>query len=98
MWGRRVKVAPGPAALARAANTPLIPVFIFYERIHGKRRREAGSKWGLVLRFAEPIEPTSVSGPEAVAELTQIWAAWMATQIAEEPQDWHMLQRLGWVE
>jgi lauroyl/myristoyl acyltransferase len=98
MWGHRVKVAPGPAALARAAGTPLIPVFVHYERLFGARKRAAGSAWGSVLRFGAPVEPDSVTGPDAVSELSQQWAAWMAEQVASQPQDWHMLQRFGWVE
>jgi len=98
MWGQRVKVAPGPAALARAAQIPLIPVYVHYERIRGARRRAARFRWGLAMSFGPPIWPANFDGPGAVAAMTQEWAAWLADRIAEHPEDWHMLQRFGWVE
>ena len=98
MWGQRVKVAPGPAALARAAQIPLVPVYVHYERISGARRRAARFRWGLAMSFGPTIWPADFDGPEAVAEMTQAWAAFLAGQIAEHPEDWHMLQRFGWVE
>ena len=98
MWGRRVKVAPGPAALAKSGGLPLIPILVYYERLHGARRRAARSRWGIVMDFAPALDPTEYVGEGAVERLTQVWAAWLAEGIAAHPQDWHMLQRFGWVE
>ncbi|WP_084130481.1 phosphatidylinositol mannoside acyltransferase [Demequina sp. NBRC 110055] len=99
MWGRGVKVAPGPAALALATGAPIVPVHVYYERLSGARRRAAASPWGVVLHFGPVIDPASVaSAPRdaQVSELSQRWASWMADRIAEHPEDWHMLQRFGW--
>jgi len=98
MWGHRVKVAPGPAALAMASGTPLVPLAVHYERLRGARRRAARSRWGVVMHFGEMLYPADFAGPDAVAEMSQRWAAWLAQGIAEHPEDWHMLQRFGWVE
>ncbi|WP_084037816.1 phosphatidylinositol mannoside acyltransferase [Demequina sp. NBRC 110053] len=100
MWGHRVKVAPGPAALALAADAPLVPVHTYYERLSGARRRAAGSPWGVVLHFGEAIDPGAAGDDrdERVLRLSQAWATWMAEQISGHPEDWHMLQRFGWAE
>ena len=55
MWGHGVRVAAGPAALAQTANSALIPVGVYYERLHGSRRRAAKSRWGTVLSFGDPL-------------------------------------------
>ncbi len=97
MWGKTVKVAPGPAALAIAAKTVIVPVSIHYERLRGSRRRAASSRWGCVLVFGPVVDPQDFSEENRVDAMSQVWAAWMAEQIAEHPEDWHMLQRFGWV-
>src|SRR5690606_10374140 len=55
MWGHRVRVAPGPAALALATDTDLYPLSAHYERLHGARRRAARSKWGSVMVFGPKV-------------------------------------------
>ncbi|MFV0633538.1 phosphatidylinositol mannoside acyltransferase [Demequina sp.] len=100
MWGHGVKVAPGPAALGLATGARIVPVHVYYERLTGARRRAAGSPWGVVLSFGEAIDPADAVGEtreEQVSDLSQRWAAWMADRIAEHAEDWHMLQRFGWV-
>ena len=97
MWGHRVKVAPGPAALAIASGQPLITVTSYYERLRGARRRAARSKWGIVMEFGPVLDPAGHKGREGVEALSQEWAGWIAAQIAAHPEDWHMLQRFGWV-
>lgn len=96
MWGRPVKVAPGPAAVAAAARTRLMPVMVHYERLHGARRRAAGTRWGVVMTFGPLIDPADYPKETRIADASQAWAGWMAERIAERPQDWHMLQRFGW--
>ncbi|MGC4174096.1 phosphatidylinositol mannoside acyltransferase [Demequina sp.] len=98
MWGQRVKVAPGAAAVAKAANRPLLPLMVYSERLRGARRRSARSRWGYVMHFGPVLQPRDFDGPDAVAELSQAWTAWLAQGIAEHPQDWHMLQRFGWMD
>ena len=100
MWGRGVKVAPGPAALGIAARTQILPVMVRYERLRGARRRAAGSRWGCVLEFGPVLDPADLPDDlpreDRVAALSQQWASWLAGRIAEHPEDWHMLQRFGW--
>lgn len=98
MWGRQVRVAPGPAALAHAARTVLIPVSVHYERLRGARRRAAKSRWGIVMTFGDVLSPDDFTGSEKVGAMSQAWAAALARGISAHPEDWHMLQRFGWVE
>lgn len=98
MWGQSVRVAPGPAALALAAKTALLPVTVHYERLHGPRRRAAKSRWGIVLTFCEALLPEDFTGSDKVMTMSQAWAQSLAQGIAAHPEDWHMLQRFGWVE
>ncbi len=96
MWGRTVKVAPGPAALAAATGRPILPVHVRYERLHGARRRAARSRWGTVLSFGPVIDPARFEGERRVEHMTQEWATSLAEAVAAHPEDWHMLQRFGW--
>ncbi|WP_062464554.1 phosphatidylinositol mannoside acyltransferase [Demequina soli] len=98
MWGEGVKVAPGPAALAVATGLPLIPVHVRYERLHGRRRRAARSRWGVVLHFGPPVAPDDAPADDRVGHLTRSWVQFIAAGIQEHPEDWHMLQRFGWTE
>lgn len=97
MWGTGVKVAPGPAALAAATGAPLVPVVVYYERLTGQRRKRARSRWGVVLSFGPAIDPSEYSGQTRVEDISRAWTAWMADQIRAHAEDWHMLQRFGWV-
>lgn len=98
MWGHGVRVAPGPAALAVATKSPLLPVMIYSERLTGARRKAAKSRTGKVMVFG-PVQLVP-DGPksEAVQFMTESWVAFMSEQIAAHPEDWHMLQRFGWIE
>lgn len=96
MWGHQVKVAPGPAALAIAAKTVVIPIMVSYERLEGARRKAAKSPWGVVLWFGTPIDPADYPDERRVETVSQAWAGALAEQISQHPQDWHMLQKFGW--
>jgi KDO2-lipid IV(A) lauroyltransferase len=98
MWGHDVKVAPGPAALAHAAQVALLPVFVSYERLHGAKKRAARSPWGTVMTFGEPLIASEFPAEGRIEAMSQAWASQMADAIAAHPEDWHMLQRFGWVE
>ena len=98
MWGHRVRVAPGPSALAVATDVALIPVTVYYERLHGQRRRQAKSRWGTVMSFGPIVRPGDVAADDRVGVLTRGWTSYIADAISAHPQDWHMLQRFGWVE
>ncbi|MCB7137624.1 phosphatidylinositol mannoside acyltransferase [Cellulosimicrobium marinum] len=95
LFGRRARVAAGPAALAVSTGTPLVPTGIYYERLRGERRRAAGTAWGLVIRFFPRVEvPAGVPRAEQVAALTQGWVDALSVAIREHPEDWHMLQKV----
>ena len=87
----------GPAAVAAAARTTVLPVMLHYERLTGARRRAARSRWGVVMTFGPEIDPADFPKETRVEDTSQAWATWMAARIAEHPEDWHMLQRFGWV-
>ncbi|OLT53051.1 phosphatidylinositol mannoside acyltransferase [Cellulosimicrobium sp. CUA-896] len=95
MFGRRARVAAGPAALAVSTGTPLIPAGIYYERLRGARRRAAGTPWGLVIRFFPRVQPPAdVPRSEQVAAMTQGWVDALSVAIREHAEDWHMLQKV----
>jgi len=98
MWGQKVRVAPGPAAFAIATKTTLAVLYARYERIHGARRWSAGSRWGSVMEFGGIIPVPEGTKAEQIAQMSQAWATILAERIATYPEDWHMLQRFGWVE
>lgn len=95
LFGRRARVAAGPAALALTADAPLLTTVITYERLHGSRRRAAGSPWGIRLDFIPvPALPDDVPRADRVTALTQAWVDLLARGIEQRAQDWHMLQRV----
>ena len=98
MWSHGVRVAPGPAALSQATHAALVPVNVYYERLHGERRRAAKSRWGTVMSFGTPLYPSDFTGVDKVEAMSQAWATQIADAIARHPEDWHMLQRFGWME
>lgn len=98
MWGHGVRVAPGPAALAHAAHAAVIPVAVHYERLRGARRRAARSRWGTVMSFGTPLYPQDFPQEGRVDAMSQAWATQLADMVAAHPEDWHMLQRFGWIE
>jgi KDO2-lipid IV(A) lauroyltransferase len=97
--GHKARVAPGPAALALTLGAPLVPLAVHYERLRGARRKAAKSRWGLVMKFGPFIlPPHEGTKHEKVKAMSNEWAAWLSQRIQEHPEDWHMLQRFGWIE
>lgn len=93
--GHPARVAMGPVALASSGGHTLFPVALYYERLHGERRRAAGSPWGAVLEFLPPIPMRDDAGVRRPLELvTQEWVTALFEVYARHPQDWHMLQKL----
>ncbi len=92
-----LRVAPGPAALALARGSRLVPVLVSYERLTGPRRRAARSRWGVHIEFlAEIPVPDRAGGTmqDLSATLTRTWFAAYAARLAQVPEDWHMLQKV----
>jgi lauroyl/myristoyl acyltransferase len=98
MWGHRVRVAPGPAALAIATDTSLLPLAVYYERLRGRARRAARSRWGTVMDFGPIVPVPQGARLDRVPDMTQEWASFLAEGISRHPEDWHMLQRFGWID
>lgn len=93
--GHRARVAAGPASLAVVGSYALVPVVVRYERLRGKQRRAAGTPWGLVLDFLEPVPTREADGSRReIAAITQDWVDALFEGIAQEPQEWHMLQKV----
>lgn len=92
--GHPMRVAPGPAALALVTGLPLVPIHLRYERLHGERRRRAGSRWGTVITFLDIVPVPDAPRQQAIATMTQAWVDAMVEQIRRYPQDWHMLQKV----
>ncbi|MDN4482085.1 phosphatidylinositol mannoside acyltransferase [Demequina lignilytica] len=96
--GQPAKVAPGPAALAIATRSTLLPLMVHYERLRGRAAWRARSRWGIVMTFGEPLLPADAPKDDAVGHLTRGWVDFVGARIREHPEDWHMLQRFGWTE
>ena len=95
LLGERARVAAGPAALAIAAGTMVIPTTLRHERLYGARRRAAGTRWGMVVTFAPPVVvPKGIPRPAQVERITQEWVDVLSADIREHPTHWHMLQKV----
>jgi phosphatidylinositol dimannoside acyltransferase len=95
LLGERARVAAGPAALAVAAGTMVLPTTLRHERLHGARRRAAGSRWGMVVTFGPPlVVPPGIPRSEQVQRLTQEWVDVLSADITAHPTHWHMLQKV----
>jgi KDO2-lipid IV(A) lauroyltransferase len=95
LLGERARVAAGPAALAVAAGTMVIPTTLRHERLYGAQRRAAGTRWGMVVTFAPPVVvPQGVPRPEQVQRVTQEWVDVLSADIKSYPTHWHMLQKV----
>ncbi|MDR2722449.1 MAG: phosphatidylinositol mannoside acyltransferase [Cellulomonadaceae bacterium] len=104
--GHPARVAAGPATLALTAGVDLIPLGVYYERLRGPRRRQAGNPWGIVLHFYPPIpvppidaaaDPTLTASQrrrQQVATMTQGWVDALTDALVTHTEDWHMLQRV----
>lgn len=76
--GQRVTMPAGPALVARRSGAALIPAVCQYEGA------------GMVIRIGPPVPHRP--GRDGLAAMTQDVARYFAATIAEQPEDWHMLQ------
>ena len=84
LFGRPFPLPVGPAALARAAGVPLVPVFVF---------REARRRYRCEIR--PPIEaPASGDRQADVREVLRRFAADLEDAIARQPHQWFCFGRL----
>jgi len=86
-FGATARMPAGPAALAYDTGATLLPITLTYP----DHRR-------LGIRAHEPIAPPAAGDRAAcIRAMTQSLADAFADGIANDPQEWHMLQRV-WVE
>ena len=76
--GRPITMPAGPAVVARRAGAWLVPAVCRY----------AGKEMAIVI--GEPIAPRP--GREGLIEMTQEVADFFTRTLAEQPEDWHMMQ------
>lgn len=81
-FGEKTRMPAGPALLAATTGATLCAAYPYFV--------EDG--WGVT--FSPPIEAADGPLREQVTAGTQTLADLFATQIAQRPADWHMLQRL----
>jgi lauroyl/myristoyl acyltransferase len=82
-FGEKAQMAPGPAALAERTGAALMPAMLWFT--------EEG--WGVSVGAEIPV-PANLDRKERTVAMTQQVARFFEDQIAEHPQDWHMLQRI----
>jgi phosphatidylinositol dimannoside acyltransferase len=83
MFGKKARIAAGPAALAVQTGAALLPTATWFE----------GDDWGAHIYREIPV-PDLGTRAEKVAVMSQQLARAFEVGIAEHPQDWHMLQRV----
>ena len=79
------RMPAGPALLALKTDAPLITAFVSY------------TESGIHIVFRGVNLPTSGTQEEKVSEIVQRTALNFEDGIAQNPQDWHMLQRI-WID
>jgi lauroyl/myristoyl acyltransferase len=84
LFGRPFPLPVGPAALARAAGVPLVPVFVFRA---GRRR------YRVAIRPAIRVAPTA-EHPDGVEAALRRFAAELEAAIASEPHQWFCFRRV----
>ena len=79
------RMPAGPALLAIKTDAPLITAFVSY------------TDTGIHIVFKNVILPTAGSQEERVTEIVQMTAMHFEEGIKQNPEDWHMLQRI-WID
>src|SRR5215211_1100081 len=76
--GRPITMPAGPAVVARRSGAALVPLISQY------------TPCGMKIIFGSPVEPRP--GREGLVWMTQQVADFFAERIAEQPEDWHVMQ------
>jgi len=79
------RMPAGPALLAIKTDAPLITAFVSY------------TDTGIHIVFKNVILPTAGTQEERVTEIVQMTAMHFEEGINQNPEDWHMLQRI-WID
>jgi phosphatidylinositol dimannoside acyltransferase len=86
-FGEAARMPAGPAALSVQTGAPLVPATVAY------------TETGIEITFGEPIPaPEDLSRAEMIQTMTQSAAWFFEDGIRQNPQDWHMLQRIWTVD
>ncbi|MFZ1285427.1 MAG: phosphatidylinositol mannoside acyltransferase [Candidatus Phosphoribacter sp.] len=91
-FGRRARMAKGPALLALLTGAPLYAASIHYAP--ATAGRGAGGFETVVTFSDEMAVPESGDTTDKVRVMTQACAAYLQGAILEHTADWHMLQRV----
>jgi KDO2-lipid IV(A) lauroyltransferase len=84
-FGGIARMPAGPALLALRTKAPLITAFVSY------------TENGVHIEFRNVIVPSSGDESRKVKEIVQMTAQYFEDGISENPEDWHMLQRI-WID
>jgi KDO2-lipid IV(A) lauroyltransferase len=84
-FGGRARMPAGPALLALRTHAPLITAFVSY------------TDNGVHIEFRSIVLPSSGDENSKVQQIVQMTAKNFEDGISENPEDWHMLQRI-WVD
>ena len=84
-FGAPARMPAGPALLALRTKAPLITAFVSY------------TDNGVHIEFRNVVLPSVGDGRSKVQEIVQMTAEYFEDGISENPQDWHMLQRI-WID
>jgi KDO2-lipid IV(A) lauroyltransferase len=84
-FGGKARMPAGPALLALRTKAPLITAFVTY------------TDNGVHIEFRNVVLPSEGDESSKVKEIVQMTAQYFEDGISENPQDWHMLQRI-WVD
>ena len=84
-FGGKARMPAGPALLALRTNAPLITAFVSY------------TDNGVHIDFRSIVLPKSGDENSKVQQIVQMTAKYFEDGISENPEDWHMLQRI-WVD
>jgi lauroyl/myristoyl acyltransferase len=84
-FGGTARMPAGPALLALRTKAPLITAFVTY------------TQSGVHIEFRNIVLPMSGDESSKVKEIAQMTAQYFEDGISENPQDWHMLQRI-WID
>ena len=84
-FGGRARMPAGPALLALRTKAPLITAFVAY------------TDNGVHIEFRNIVLPSSGDENSKVQQIVQMTAENFEDGISENPEDWHMLQRI-WVD
>ncbi len=84
-FGGRARMPAGPALLALRTKAPLITAFVSY------------TDNGVHIEFRSIVLPSSGDENSKIQHIVQMTAKNFADGISENPEDWHMLQRI-WVD